>query len=115
MTGPWAILCCGCNRLMSKTGEPLGPRQPGSVNLAELFGGFADSEDVASYQTKEAGDAAAVEAGWSAIDGNHRCQECTAGLSATIRSASGAHGAYIPWPFPADETYPAQAASPEAE
>lgn len=115
MTAAWAILCCGCNRLMSKTGEPLGPRQPGSVNLAELFRGFADSEDVASYQSKEAGDAAAVAAGWSAIGGNHRCPECTSVLSATILNASQAHGAYIPWPFPADGADGSQAASPEAK
>lgn len=63
MTGAWAIMCCGCRRVMSEDGEPIDR---------------TDEAPIATFPTKPEADAFAGEHHWKAEDGNHRCPDCVA-------------------------------------
>jgi hypothetical protein len=66
---PWALKCCGCDRLMDKDGGVV-PRGTSAIQLSEV---------AASFDTKQEADRFAEEHGWRTADAegiNHRCPEC---------------------------------------
>lgn len=61
MSRPWAILCCGCNRVMDQAGKAIGTPHPGALNIGALL---EISGQAACFATKPEADDAARAAGW---------------------------------------------------
>lgn len=97
--GPFAVMCCGCLRLLGKSGRPIGEKSadPGVVNVQELGKRLAalDSGAYASFESKQAADECAIANGWSTTDlegrSNHRCPDCRFVTSAVVER----RGAFI--------------------
>lgn len=59
---PWAIMCCGCRKMMGPHGEAL--ERVGSWFSAICFA------------SKDEADVFALSVGWTTDGGNHRCPTC---------------------------------------
>lgn len=89
----WAIMCCGCMKVMDRSGKAALVFAPGgNIDLA-IPNPLADAAD---YPTKEVADKAAGEHGWVVVDGDHRCPECY--MKAQAEPDPPRRGAYIEIP-----------------
>lgn len=96
---PWSIMCCGCFRVMSNDGTPIGEKASGPVDLSKLADHFKDIKgEAAFYQSKREADNWAKVYGWTAEHGNHRCPDCAVvEMETPYAGIIEKHGAYIDW------------------
>jgi hypothetical protein len=96
----FSVMCCGCQRLLSRDGKLIGPSltDSGKIDFAQLIKRLGElrAENLAEFKNDEECDNAALAAGWTVKDPdgtpNHRCPECRIHVSAPERT-----GAYIDW------------------
>lgn len=84
----FAVLCCGCQRLMDKKGKPSIPllSDGGILTVTGIIDAIGANLKykgpvAADFPDKKSADAAARKAGWSIKDAegpNHRCPKCIA-------------------------------------
>ncbi len=61
----WAVMCCGCFRILLKDGR------------AAEFNPAKGEPNAKDFPTAKSADAFARKHGWTVEDGNHRCLQCS--------------------------------------
>lgn len=96
------VMCCGCMRLLGPDGNLITGNGPKAVYKGETIPTLApeQSKDVLVFYSYEKADAACLHYGWTVVDGNHRCPECSnepkhLSVSPTF-DPRPRHGAYLP-------------------